>query len=277
MTKKIPTLSAWFLFLSLALVSGDALAVSLNNIDTGVFIFGMELRADHEVDYTQLDLIFRDSAGTKEIKLFDDLLITHAGQEFIATDAQENFSAAMILLTNGESDWIKLLMAQYPRKISLQGTEPSLLYDDYTGNSGIDFAGLTLKRIKLQVTAVKFTLGFDQVQGPFTDIKIEGRVSIILKPETVAMFSEAFGSLFFDFNYSIFSDADRDGDVDGTDLSQKANIVVIFIESFAAAYGAIIADSNYRILGDADDDGDIDGVDLLRQVQIYAMSPRSNN
>ncbi len=219
MKKKIATALNWFLFLALALFSGDVLAFSIKNIDLGEFRFELDLKVDGVVDDADLDLIFLDTSGPDEIVLFDDFVITNAGQAFIATEADENFDEAAILLTNGVSDWIKVLLARSPELQSIQGTEPSLLYGDFTGDSGIDFAGMTVRFITLEITSAEFKPGFDLTEGSFTDITVEGRVSVILDPVTIEMFADAYGSVMSDINYSIFSDADGDGDVDGLDLA----------------------------------------------------------
>lgn len=94
-----------------------------------------------------------------------------------------------------------------------------LLYGDSTEDSGIDFAGMTVRFITLEITSAEFKPGFELAEGSFTDITVEGRVSIILDPVTIEMFADAYGSVMSDFTYSIFSDADGDGDVDGLDLA----------------------------------------------------------
>ena len=45
-----------FMLLSVTLFTGNAVAVSMKNIDVGVFKFRLDLRAENEVDYTKLDL-----------------------------------------------------------------------------------------------------------------------------------------------------------------------------------------------------------------------------
>jgi len=220
-----------FMLLSATLFRGNAVAISLKNIDVGVFKFRLDLRVADEVDYAKLDLIFLEFSELKEIIVFDGLTITNAGQTFVATKTDIDFPAAAVFLTNGVSDWIKVLIAKTPMSKSIKGTEPYLLLGDYTGNSGIDLAGLVIESIELQITYTDFETGFDPDQGSFTDIEVDGEVTIITGPIPIIMFAEAYGSTVSDYNYSIISDADGDGDVDGFDLS-------IFSESYGALGGS---------------------------------------
>ena len=268
MKKKIAFSLNWFLVLALALFSGNVLAFSIKNIGLGEFRFELELKDDGEVDEVNLDLIFLDASGTDDIALFDGLVITSAGQAFIATEADENFAEAAVLLTNAVSDSIRVLLARSPESpVSIQSTEPVLLYDDFTGDSGIDFAGMTVRFITLEITSAEFIPGFDPAEGAFTVITVAGVVSIILDPVTIEMFADVYGSVMSDINYSIFSDTDGDGDVDGADSAQLAEDITLSIENFAAAYGATVFDINYRIVTDIDGDGDVDGRDLALLVE----------
>jgi len=197
---------------------GSALAVAMKNIDVGVFMFRLDLRAENEVNEAKLSLKILDFAELNETLVFDSLTITDAGQTFGATKADINFPAAAAFLTNGVADRIQVLIEQTPRAISIKGIEPFLLFGDYTGNSGIDLAGLTIESIELQITYTAFNYGFDPEQGSFTDIVIEGEVAISTVPVSTAMFAESYGYLIFDGHYRTMADADGDGDVDGFDL-----------------------------------------------------------
>ena len=254
-------------FLSLIQFSENAAAVSVKNIDVGVFTFSLDLRAESEVDFATLDLIFSDFAELSEVTIFDGLKITEAGQAFAATPADINFSEAAVLLTNGISDWIKVLIAQPPRSISIKSIEPFLLFGDYTGNSGIDFAGLVMKSIELLITYADFEYGIDPFTGSFTDIAIEGEVTLMTGPVPITWFAEAYGSFAADFNYSILSDVDGDGDVDGLDLFQRIGRIPITL--IADAYGSFEGDVNYNLISDADGDGDVDGLDLYLISKSY--------
>jgi hypothetical protein len=118
MKKKIAAALNWFLVLALALFSGEALAFGLKNIGLGEFSFELNLKADGEVDDVNLELIFLDTPGTDDIALFDDLVITSAGQAFIATEADENFAEAAVLPTNAASDRIEVLLARSQASLS---------------------------------------------------------------------------------------------------------------------------------------------------------------
>jgi hypothetical protein len=208
------------LFLLLSTISASsAVAVTMKNIDVGVFLFRLELRADNEVDSVNLDLIFIDFPADREIKVFDGLPITDTGQTFVAAQADINFLEASVLLTNGVSDSIKVLISQEPRAISIKGIEPFLLFGDYTGDNGIDLTGLIIESIELQITNTEFEYGIDPEQGSFTDIAVEGEVTVQPGPLPISLIAGSFGSSRLDNNYSLFSDADGDGDVDGSDLS----------------------------------------------------------
>jgi hypothetical protein len=215
--------SVSFILLSITISTGNAAAVSMKNIDVGVFVFGLELKVFREVDDVDLDLIFVDSQDDREIKLFDGVTITDADQTFIAVEKDINFRETSILLTNKETDSIRVLIAQRPRAISIKGIEPFLLFGDFTGNNGIDFAGLIIDSIQLRITDTEFACGFDPEQGPFTDIIVEGEVTVQPRPIPISSIAESFGSSILDKNYNIFSDADRDGDVDGFDLLEIYN------------------------------------------------------
>lgn len=78
---------------------------------------------------------------------------------------------------------------------------------------------MNVRFITLEISSASFEPGFDPDQGLFTDIIVEGWISIILDPISVEMFAKAYGSIMSDTHYSIFGDADRDGDVDAADLA----------------------------------------------------------
>lgn len=254
-------------YLSLILFSENAAAVSVKNTALGVFTFRLDLRAENEVDYTTLDLIFLDFAELNEVTIFDGLTITNAGQTFAAMQADTNFGEAAAFLTNGESDWIEVLIAQSPRAISIKSIEPYLLFGDFTGNSGIDFTGLDMESIELLITYADFAYGMDPVNGSFTDIAIEGEVTLMTGPVPITWFAEAYGSSAAVINYSILSDVDGDGDVDGFDLFQRIGRIPITL--IADAYGSFEGDVNYNLISDADGDGDVDGLDLFLISQSY--------
>ena len=59
-----------------------------------------------------------------------------------------------------------------------KGTEPDALFGDPSGDSGIDFAGWSIKSIKLLVTDLVLIYGFDPSQGAYTNIAVQGIVTI---------------------------------------------------------------------------------------------------
>jgi len=168
-----------FLFLALILFTGNAKAAFMTNVDDGSFEFRLDIRhMGSYVTYSKLDLFFQDFAGLNEAIVFDDITITSIGQMFVLTESDGNFSASTAFLTNGLPDWIIVSLTTPTRDSYIEGTEPDALFGDPSGDSGIDFAGWSIKSIKLLVTDLVFIYGFDPSQGAYTNIAVQGVVTI---------------------------------------------------------------------------------------------------
>ena len=168
-----------FLFLALILFTGNAKAAFMTNVDDGSFEFRLDIRhMGSYVTYSKLDLFFQDFARLNEAIVFDDITITSIGQMFVLTESDGNFSASTAFLTNGLPDWIIVSLTTPTRISYIEGTEPDALFGDPSGSSGIDFAGWSIKSIKLLVTDLVFIYGFDPSQGAYTNIAVQGVVTI---------------------------------------------------------------------------------------------------
>lgn len=168
-----------FLFLALILFTGNAKAAFMRNVDDGSFEFRLDIRhMGQYVIYSKLDLFFQDFARLNEAIVFDDITITSAGQMFVLTETDGNFSAATAFLTNDLPDWIIVSGTTPTRITSIEGTEPDALFGDPSGSSGIDFAGWSIESIKLLVTDLFFIHGFDPSEGVYTNIAVQGVVTI---------------------------------------------------------------------------------------------------
>ena len=97
---------------------------------------------------------------------------------FVLTESDGNFSASTAFLTNGLPDWIIVSLTTPTRISYIEGTEPDALFGDPSGSSGIDFAGWSIESIKLLVTDLVFIYGFDPSQGAYTNIAVQGVVTI---------------------------------------------------------------------------------------------------
>ena len=162
----------------LAFLTGDALAAFMDNVDEGIFEFRLDLRAPNYPDFTKISLAFSNYEGTKGFLLINDQTITSAGQKFVITDEDENFPAAVTLLTNGIPDYIAVMIANTPAYEVKQSNEPDLLFGDPSGDQGIDFAGNQIESIKLEITDMHFIYGFNPDWGPYTYISVQGEVTI---------------------------------------------------------------------------------------------------
>jgi PKD repeat protein len=174
MVKKIS-----FLFFALILFTGNAKAAFMTNVDDGSFEFRLDTRhMGSYVSYSKLDLFFQDFARLNEAIVFDDITITNIGQMFVLTETDGNFSAATAFLTNGLPDWIVVSLTTPTRISYIEGTEPDAFFGDPSGSIGIDFAGWSIESIKLIITDLVFIHGFDPSQGAYTNIAVQGVVTI---------------------------------------------------------------------------------------------------
>ena len=168
-----------FLFLALILFTGNGKAAFMTNVDDGSFEFRLDIRhMGSYVTYAKLDLFFQDFARLNEAIVFDDITMTSVGQMFVLTESDGNFSASTAFLTKGLPDWIIVSLTTPTRDSYIEGTEPDALFGDPSGDSGIDFAGWSIKSIKLLVTDLVFIYGFDPSQGAYTNIAVQGVVTI---------------------------------------------------------------------------------------------------
>jgi len=174
MLKTIP-----FLLLALILFIGNAQAAFIRNVTDGSFEFQLDIRhMGSYVNYAKLSLFFQDQTKNSEAIVFDEITITSIGQVFEFTESDSNFSGASAFLTNGQIDLINVSLSTPTRTSSIDGTEPEVLFGATGGSSAVDFAGSTIESIKLLVTDLFFISGFDPNQGVFTNIAVQGVVSI---------------------------------------------------------------------------------------------------
>jgi hypothetical protein len=160
-------------------LTGTAKAAFMTNVDDGTFEFRLDIKHfGSYVDYVQLSLIFQDFPRHKTAVVFNDITITRIGQTFVFTETDENFSEASAFLTNGVEDRIIVLATTSTRISSIERTEPDALFGDASGHSGIDFAGLSIESVELRITDLFFIHGFDPNQGAYTNIAVQGKVTI---------------------------------------------------------------------------------------------------
>lgn len=172
-------ISSIFFALILLTLTGTAKAAFMTNVDDGTFEFRLDIKhLGSYVNYAQLSLLFQDSPRHNTAVVFDDITITRIGQTFVFTETDEKFSEASAFLTNGVEDRIIVLATTSTRISYIEGTEPDALFGDPSGSSGIDFAGWSIESIKLLVTDLVFIYGFDPSQGAYTNIAVQGVVTI---------------------------------------------------------------------------------------------------
>jgi PKD repeat protein len=151
----------------------------MTNVDDGRFEFRLDIKhVGSYVNYSKLDLFFQDFARLNEAIVFDEITITSVGQMFALTKSDENFSASTAFLTNGLPDWIIVSLTTPTRNSNVEGTEPDALFGDPSGSNGIDFAGYAIESIKLLITDLVFIYGFDPSQGAYTNIAVQGLVTV---------------------------------------------------------------------------------------------------
>jgi len=168
-----------FLFLALIIFTGNAKAAFMTNVDDGSFEFRLDIRhMGSYVSYSKLDLFIQDFARLNDAMVFDDITITSIGQMFVLTGEDGNFPPATAFLTNGLPDWIIVSLTTPTRTSYIEGTEPDALFGNPSGSIGIDFAGRSIESIKLIVTDLVFIYGFDPSQGAYTNIAVQGVVTI---------------------------------------------------------------------------------------------------
>ena len=71
-----------------------------------------------------------------------------------------------------------MLATTATRNSSIERTEPDALFGDASGHSGIDFAGLSIESVELRITDLFFIHGFNPNQGAYTNIAVQGKVTI---------------------------------------------------------------------------------------------------
>lgn len=167
------------LVFALILFPGNVKAAFMTNVDDGSFTFRLQIyHMGSYVNYSKLDLFFKDFARLNEAMVFDDITITSIGQMFVLTKSDGKFSAATAFLTNGLPDWIIVSLKTPTRTSYIEGTEPEALFGDPSGSEGIDFTGRFIESIKLIVTDLVFIYGFEPSQGAYTIITVQGVVNI---------------------------------------------------------------------------------------------------
>jgi len=172
-------ISSIFFALILLTLTGTAKAAFMTNVDDGTFEFRLDIKhLGSYVNYAQLSLLFQDSPRHKTAVVFDDITITRIGQTFVFTETDEKFSEASAFLTNGVEDRIIVLATTATRISSIERTEPDALFGDASGHSGIDFAGLSIESVELRITDLFFIHGFNPNQGAYTNIAVQGKVTI---------------------------------------------------------------------------------------------------
>jgi PKD repeat protein len=167
------------MFLALILFTGNVKAAFMTNVDDGSFEFRLDIKhVGSYVNYSKLDMVFQDFARLNEAIVFDEIMITSIGQMFVLTESDGNFSASTAFLTNGLPDWIIVSLTTPTRNSYVEGTEPDALFGDPSGSNGIDFAGWSIESIKLLITDLVFIYGFDPLQGAYTNIAVQGLVTV---------------------------------------------------------------------------------------------------
>lgn len=169
----------FFTLLAVFFLSGNTKAAFITNVDDGSFEFRLDITHwGSHVNYAKLDLFIQDFPRLNEAMIFDDISITHIGQKFVLTQADENFSEAKTFLTNGLPEWIIVSLTTPTRTAFVEATEPDALFGDSSGDSGIDLIGSSIQSIELQVGDLVFIYGSDPNKGPYTQIAVQGLVTV---------------------------------------------------------------------------------------------------